>query len=174
MRTITTVKTVYSFDELSEDAQEKAVEKLYDLNVDYDWWEFVFEDASEVGLKLTSFDIDRGRSCKGEFIEDALFTADRIIETHGSTCDTYKTAAAFLKERDEAVETAPKDENGDFEDEYKLDQKLDDIENDFLANILSDYLTMLTKEYEYKTSKEAIIETIRINDYEFDEDGNLA
>ncbi len=174
MRTITTVKTVYSFDELSEDAQEKAVEKLYDLNVDYDWWEFVFEDASEVGLKLTSFDIDRGRSCKGEFIEDALFTADRIIETHGSTCDTYKTAAAFLKERDEAVNNAPRDENGDFEDEDELDRQLDDIENDFLTDLLADYLSMLIQEYEYKTSREAIIETIKINNYEFDEDGNLA
>jgi hypothetical protein len=79
-----------------------------------------------------------------------------------------------LKERDEAVETAPKGENGDFEDEYELDQKLDDIENDFLSNILSDYLTMLTKEYEYKTSEESIIETIKANSYEFDEDGNLA
>ena len=52
MRTITTVKTVYSFDELGEDAQEKAIENLYDLNIDYDWWEFVFEDADETSEVL--------------------------------------------------------------------------------------------------------------------------
>jgi len=32
---------------------------------------------------------------------------------------------------------------------------------------------MLQKEYEYETSEEAIVETIKANEYEFTEDGNL-
>ena len=28
---------VYPFDELSEDVKEKAIEKLYDINVDHEW-----------------------------------------------------------------------------------------------------------------------------------------
>ena len=29
---------VYKFDELSEEAQAKAIENNYDINVSYDWW----------------------------------------------------------------------------------------------------------------------------------------
>jgi hypothetical protein len=32
---------------------------------------------------------------------------------------------------------------------------------------------MLSKEYDYQTSEEAIIETIKANDYDFTENGNL-
>ena len=35
-------------------------------------------------------------------------------------------------------------------------------------------LTLLRREYDYFTSEEAIIETIEANEYEFDENGNLA
>lgn len=95
------------------------------------------------------------------------------MENHGETCETYKTAEAFLAERDEAVNTAPKDENGDFEDEYELNQKLDDIESDFLSNICEDYRIILTNEYEYLTSKEAIVETIEANEDEFGINGEF-
>jgi hypothetical protein len=164
---------VYSFDELSPEAQEKALNKLCDLNVNYDWWEFEYEDAERIGLKITGFDLDRGDYCNGEFIHDACYTANKIKEEHGEECETYKTADNFLRERDELVDTAEKDENGDFADESDLDDKLDESEEDFLKSILEDYLSILKKEYEYRTSKEAVIETIQSNDYAFTEDGEL-
>jgi len=171
MREVTT--TVYQFNELSDDAKQKAIEKFYDINVDCSWWDSVYDDANTVGLKITSFDIDRASYVKATFTDDACFTAHKILENHGEMCETYKTAQAFLAERDEAVNTAPKDENGDFEDEYELDQKLDDIENDFLSNICEDYRIILTKEYEYLTSEDAIIETITINEYDFGINGEF-
>ncbi len=68
MSRIDTVETeVFKFNELTEEAQQAATEKLYDLNVDYDWWNSVYEDALQVGLKLTGFNIDRGQSIEGEF-----------------------------------------------------------------------------------------------------------
>ena len=39
MRIETTTKELYNFDELSDEAQDKAVEKLADINVDDEWWE---------------------------------------------------------------------------------------------------------------------------------------
>jgi len=54
-----TVKVkVYEYDELTKEAQEKVLEKLWDLNVDYDWWECVYEDATIIG-KLMGIDISK-------------------------------------------------------------------------------------------------------------------
>jgi len=61
----------------------------------------------------------------------------------------------------------------DFVSEYDLDQKLDEVENEFLLAICEDYRIILTKEYEYLTSEESIIETIAANNYDFTADGKL-
>lgn len=66
MRTIKT--KVYQFSELSEQAKKKAIEWGYDINVCHEWWEVIYEDAAEIGLKLTGFDIGRGQDCEGEFM----------------------------------------------------------------------------------------------------------
>lgn len=172
MRTIE-VK-LYKFSELSEEAQQKAIDSLYDINVFFDWWDSTYEDAERAGIKITGFDIDRGNYCEGEFIEGPEHTAHKIIDDHGQDCETYKTAEQYLKERDELINTAQKDEDGEFTDEHELDNKLDDLDAEFLKSILEDYRIILSKEWDYLTSKEAIIETIEANDYEFTEDGKKA
>lgn len=49
MRTETITKEIYSFDELSPEAKEKAIEKIRNDEgyLDYGWWEFVYEDWVE-------------------------------------------------------------------------------------------------------------------------------
>ena len=173
MKTITTKTDVYKFDELPDDVKEKAIENLYDINLYYDWWDGIYDDAENVGLKINEFDIDRGSYVKAEFIEDACFTANKIIENHGEMCETHKTAKQFLIDRDEIVNTAEKDADGEFTDEYQLDQNLDDVENEFLKSISEDYRIILTKEYEYMSSEKAIIETIEANEYDFTLDGKI-
>lgn len=42
MRTIET--TVYTFDELSDSAKQKALDADRDRDVDHNWWEFTYED----------------------------------------------------------------------------------------------------------------------------------
>ena len=49
---------LYSIDELSTEAREKALQKLGDINVSYDWWESVYSDASNVGLSISGFDLE--------------------------------------------------------------------------------------------------------------------
>lgn len=51
------------------------------------------------------------------------------------------------------------------------EDKLMEIEDDFLKSLLNDYLKSLRDEYDYQTSEKAIIETIEANEYEFTEDG---
>jgi len=174
MRTETITRTLYSFDELSEDAKEAAINNCRDYNANYDWWEFTFEDAANAGLKITSFDLDRSRHAEGEWITSARECAQSILDEHGETCETYKTSEAFLAERDGLVDAWPKDEDGEFENEGDLDDELDDIESEFLKSIVEDYSIMLQKEYEYLYSDEAIQETIEANEYEFTEDGEQA
>lgn len=164
MRTIE-VK-VYKFDELSEESKQKALEKLIDINVDYEWYQFTYEDAKRIGLKLTEFDLDRNRHANGEFTLAANEVAQNIFNEHGENTETYKTAEKFMEKWQPIFDKYMQTEEG--EDE------LMEIEDNFLKELLSDYAIMLQHEYEYLISDEAIIETIKANDYEFTEDGSLA
>ena len=171
MRTITQV--VYSFDELSTSAQERAITLLSDINVDYyyEWWKSIYEDAESVGIKITSFDLDRNRHATVD-ISDCKETAYLIIDNHGQSCETYKTSTAFIEEYDAAVDNFPLDEDGD-RDDYELDKILDKIEREFRQSITEDYSIILQEEYEYLCSEEAIRETIELNDYKFTEEGEM-
>jgi hypothetical protein len=143
---------LYQFYELSDDAKEIVLQDLSDINVDhFDWWDSIYEDAKNIGLKLTGFGFGRGRYCNGEWIGDPTEVAENIIREHGVDCETYKHAEAFLKGEDDSI-----------------------LSNDyFLHDLLEDYRLMLQEEYEYLISEEAIIEAIEANDYEFTEDGRL-
>jgi hypothetical protein len=164
---------VYKFSELSDKAKEKALQSLCDINVDYNWWESVYEDAARIGLKIEEFDIDRGSYVRGKFTLDAIEVAAKIKAEHGEDCETYKDAVKFLADRDGIIDSWPKDENGEFESDGDLDEKLDAVEEEFFKTIREDYRIMLSKEYDYQTSREQVIESIEANEYEFTEDGEL-
>jgi hypothetical protein len=165
MRTITTTINAYQFDELTDQAKSNAVERLWDINVDYGWWESTYEDAKNVGLIINSFDIDRGSYVNANFTHSGIDTAERIINSHGEHCDTYKMATELIKEV--AVIKAKN------LDEYEEENEIEELEEEFLKVISEEYRIILSKEYEYLTSEDAIIETIEANEYEFTEDGNL-
>lgn len=157
---------VYSFDELSEDAKNKVVSKFEDINVSYSWWESTYEDAENVGVKITSFDTYR-QSIDGNFLLSSFEVAANIIRDHGEMCETYKTAQKFLDESNTIGCKYPEMEGEEYESEMM------ELEDEFINSLLQDYLIMLRNEYEYQTSEEAIIEAIQINGYEFNEYGNI-
>jgi hypothetical protein len=171
MRVQTIVRTLYKFDELSDKAQQKALETLYDINVDFEWWDFIEEDAKNIGLKITEFDTYRG-TIEGTLLQSPLFTINQIIKDHGELCGTYKLAKQFeqaFTEFDKSASLDDEDEGERF-DQYAYS----DAKEKFQHALLEEYLSILRKEYDYRTSREAIIETININDYEFEENGKLA
>ncbi len=149
---------VYPFAELSDTAKEVAVEKLADINIEYEWWDSTFEDAKNVGIKITEFELDRGSYCRGT-IDDAIDTARAILKEHGDTCETWQTAKDFH-------DTVVKD--GEDTEDYES------ICSEFEYSLLEDYRIILQKEYKHLASEAAIIETIEVNEYEFTEDGALA
>jgi len=168
-----TIRTkVYKFKELNETAKQKAIEKLIDINVEYNWWQFVYEDAEQIGLKITGFDIDRGNYCNGDFTLSANEVAQNIINNHGEQCKTYKTAVEFMEEWQPVFADYMDETNENYESKESED-KLMELEEDFKKSLCEDYRIILSNEYEYLTSEEAIIETIEINEYEFTADGKL-
>lgn len=54
MRTIKT--TVYTFDELSDEAKQSAIDNNRDINIDYEWWDYIYNDTIEIG-KILGIDI---------------------------------------------------------------------------------------------------------------------
>lgn len=162
--------TLYTFAELSEDAKEVA-RNWYRQGIDVDQWsDSVTEDAAQVGIKIEGFDIGRRWSIDLR-IDDTEGAAHAIMEQHGKECETHRTAAAYLAERDRIISEAAHDEDGELVNEYAVDQLLDEAAEEFTRSIGEDYLSMLRNEYEYEHSAECIDELIECNGYTFTEDG---
>ena len=191
MRTETIERTLYKFEELSDDAQQHAIEKLWDLNVGYDWWECSYETITTaarcLGIDCTveGFDLDRGAhvalsgkysyrknwraALRAEFGGDTLAALVKIgEELQSAQRRAFYSASAELRRpyyrRDGTV--------------YDIDQEKGADVNDNLTDALRSFehwaWRLLREEYGYLTSSDAIKETIEANEYEFDEAGNLA
>jgi len=184
VKTIITETNVYKFGELSDKAKQAALKKLYDINVNCDWWDCTYDDATTIGMEITSFDLDRRSYCEAN-IYDAQRTAELIIENHGDVCDTYKLAKSFLEEISPIQAKYDKcydlcDKWGDNQHTYNiyglkndLVYAIDDLETEFKRDLCEEYRIMLQHEYEYMTSEKAIIESIEANEFDFTEDGTL-
>jgi hypothetical protein len=153
---------VFEFYELSEDAKEKAREWYREGALDYEWWDSVYEDAENIGLKITSFDLDRNRHAEGFFTMSAFEVSEKIIQEHGKDCETFKTAINFQSKYNEI----PIDEDGE-KDTYTVKT----LGMEFSKSLLEDYSIMLQNEYEYLLSDESVDDTIRANEYTFTENG---
>ena len=162
---------LYQYSELSKEAKEKAVELLADVNLLDEWWNSVYEDAENVGLKIAEFDLNDGRSnIGGEIVDSHFMTAEKIVAEHGKTCHTYKIAEKFLKNWTNLVSFYSDGKNRDKvaeENEEKFDPKGDELEEALLKDLCSAYLHMLNEQYEYLSSEKAIVETIEANKYDF-------
>lgn len=169
MRTIKT--KVYKFNELTEDAKQKAIEENMEINLMDEWWECEYEDAKQIGLKIKSFDLERNRHAKGEFLLAANEVAQNILNNHGETCETYKTTVRFMEEWQPIFNDYINEDSENYESS-ELEENLLELENEYLESLLEDYSIMLQKQYEYLYSDEAIKETILINEYEFTKEGN--
>lgn len=153
MRQEIITKTYLKFEELSEKQQSKVLDKLRDINIDHEWYDSIYEDAKNIGAKISGFDLGRGNDIDFKFVLNAELVAKAIIENHGKICDTYKLAKAFKKDVKKMSEES---------EEY------DDLVRAFEKDIGEEFLSMLKKDFEYYQTDESVKETILANDYEFD------
>lgn len=191
----TRVDTVYSFEELSEAAKEHAIEKLSDINVDYDWWDFdclTGFNSAEIAkhhlkpeewkydllkYKHLYFDLDRGQYIQFdqcEFANDE--TARKFLGVPKALWNqvywSFENKGYGGNSHDNTrLEYEPQDNYKEFTEKQIaiLNRAVERF-----ADKVHDCWRMLRDDYEYRISKEAIIETIEANEYEFTENGNLA
>lgn len=151
-----------TFEQLTEEEKEKVVQHYYDINVDYEWWDYELSEAKELGIEITEFNLNPN-TIKGKFTGCPELIAPEIVKLHGDSCDTHTTAKNYLDERDKLVEKfQPMEEN-----EYEFDVDCGCLDAEFLHAILQDYLSMISKQHDFLTEEEQIAESLIINDYTF-------
>lgn len=140
---------VYTYDELDEKAKDKARDWYWSGGIDSEFaWDCVRDDAKEIGLKIISLDAQRNN--EGEFLSNALATANKIMTNHGKTCETYKTPERYI----EGLQS-------------EMEENREDAEHEFLHDLLEDYRVMFDKEIEYQQSEEYIKDMMQANEYTF-------
>ena len=157
METITL--NIYKVSELSGKAQTYVLDKYREVMTDYQWWDFIYEDAQRLGLEISAFDTYY-KTISIEYTDDAEDTANKIIYEYGQGPHLYLLASKFLEEYTKLV-TA--DEQDDDDIKY--------IQDEFLRELGEEFLSILDKEYEWRTSDEAITEYLEDNQYMFTANG---
>jgi hypothetical protein len=74
---------LYQFDELDASAQQKAVNQLQSTNVDYNWWDFIYDDAETIGLKIIEFYFDPIPTANGKLVLAFEDVVSAIKKNHG-------------------------------------------------------------------------------------------
>jgi hypothetical protein len=160
------IVNIYTFDELTDEAKEVARNWYRESRLDSAWaWESTQEDAVQIGLEILALDCHKAN--EGQFIASAEECAHKIIDNHGESCETYTTAKTYLADRDRTIDESPRNEDGEFENTYELDQNLDKLDREFLYSLLKDYRIMFEKELDYMNSDEYVDENILANEYTF-------
>lgn len=172
----TTQKT-YKFNELSEEVQQRLLEKAASNNINHEWWEFILEDAKTVGLEIEEFEIDRPSKIKIMVINDHYETATLILANYGEETSIHTLAHVFIQDWNALVEKHSDgiDKNRVAEDnEYQFDKEADELESEFVKTIGEEYLSILRKCYNELTSEKFIRECFEDEDLNYYEDGSEA
>ncbi len=189
---------LYKFNELSDEVKEKVLDDNRYFQVEYfDWWEYVYEEAENIGLKIVEFDLVR-RYIRMKLKENILSSIKKICRNFDKEEEIYKLAKEYY---DEIIKYFKEDEEiQEFMQAQKcpitiLDMKIDEFIEHYPDSMLEDiarywlvddryrdaylrdmgnlFLSVLEDEFNYLISDEAIIEYFDNNDYEFFENGKV-
>jgi len=187
---------VANFDDLPEDVKERALENYRYINVEHDWWDFEgLLDFSEEELekwpadmrekyleskmllfsyKIGAFEFDRDTYLQFEEVkvndEDMFYSWLGIPQSMRDKVHyvfSTPTGSVWSGERSTNLE-------------FRVDEELTGSEASILENATLEFknkvheaLSSLRDEYYYQLSDEAVAETLRANEYEFTEDGEI-
>ena len=166
MRTETKIIDIYTFEDLAtnEELKSKVLANLSDINTNFDWWDGTYEDAENIGIKITGFDLYRKQISIKE-IDSASEVCANIFRDHWDECSTYKLAEKFMDKFTPMFANYLETEEGE--------DDLIELEENFFKELRHGYIYILQSELEYLESEEAILETIKANEYEFTADGKI-
>jgi len=173
----------FSFNQLSEEAKQKVLERERFVNVDdYDWWDWIYETLKEYGIETeqVSFDLQNHYFCvhKGSIdhekmisylwhngyitVQQAYAIRDELVYIWLKTSFRYGCDRNYFTV--EATDEVPD----------KVYDGLEEAMDAFIEDVEKDCLKKLEQDYEGLTSDEAIIEMLMANDWHFTKDGERA
>jgi hypothetical protein len=187
---------IYTYDELSDKAKEKARDWYRGPGLDYDWWDAVYDDAKTIAF-LMGIEIEHiyfsGFSSQGD---GAQFEGTyryrkgsvKAIKAHAPE----DTVLHGIAERLQEVQRgwfwrlgATVKASGHYSHEYATVIAVTEVESGYemggsaeadVTDALRDFMRWIYRyletEYNYLNSDESVEEAIRTNGYEFDEYGN--
>lgn len=191
MRTKTTTQTVYKFQELPVEIQDKILSDMWDINVDFEWWDcdgltgFSQAEINKHHLKPNEwkydllsykkmyFDLDRGQYI--QFVDCEFANDETARKFLGVPRDLWlRVSWSFVNSREYNTRL-------DYETAWDYDGTLTDKQTAILdkaverfSDKVHEVWRSLRDSYEYLTSREAILETIEANNYEFTAEGDIA
>jgi len=170
---------VYSIEELDDSGsyptpRDRALDKVREGVFMFDWWDGIYDDAKNVGVTISGFDLGRGRSIDVELDDSPEDVCQAIIDEHGDADEEPRIILAELMRLNESI-----DEAYDSEDEedsngtslYDLEDQKESVEEDLITYLKQYYYTMLQREYDYMNEDDYLIEYAEANAMEFDKDG---
>jgi hypothetical protein len=184
------------FSDLSNNARMYAIEKEQEYTPDYNWWDGVYEDAKMIG-EILGIEVDniyfsgfysQGDGACFEGTYKYRKEAVKEIKSHAPLDKELHLIAQRLQNEQKRnfyqLYTTIKHQ-GHYSHEFctiinteRLDGKyiITDVEEE-IADILRDFMRYiyrsLEKEYDYLHSFEVARENILMNDYEFNEEGEI-
>lgn len=200
MRTETITKEIFSFDELSDEAKEKARDWWRDGGLDYEWYDAVYEHQKEI-IERAGFDVTKiyfsgfwsqgdGAMFEYDGLDEKLL--DEFIDTLGLSpmrkkwlktqgCITGKSKHSGhyyhsgCCSHDIYLESnfswSAAENFSDWISSYVED--FEEFVKDKYSDLANDLYRALEKEYDWLNSDEQVDGTIRCNGYEFLEDGTM-
>jgi len=172
-RDITWNFKVYKFEELSDEAKERALEdNRYVLVEDYAWYDFIYDEADMIGIEIEGFDLYEGY-IKIKLNTSVLNSVESAMQWFGESTEEYKLVKSYydaimkLADSDEVKEYLEENPDDDAYDAI-YNMSLDDrFYNEYISDMKRLFLKMLEDTYDYLISDEAIIKYFDNNDYEF-------
>jgi len=186
------VKT-YKFDELSEEAKERAIEDNQEINMDCSR-DMVYEVREEfvsavkekfgIDLDMDSVVFDIGRGGYFGVTSDGLNRAISY-EFGVEEIDIPDKVGFYLIDRGGGINTPSNTEKGradvlEYSDEEELDELEKSVIQKRIYDIVDEIIDLCGKYYVYcqkieqePFTEEAIIETLKINEYDFKENGEM-
>ena len=184
----TKVISTYSVDELEGKARENALEWLRE-GLDYEWYDFVFDDAKKcasiLGIEMGDIYFDNSACFNGRFsyakgwkkalkayahMDTDLFKIGQELQEIQKPF-LYQICGTVLNNtRYHTTVCGSADTNGRFAD-------VPDYTINALSQVFTDFASWIYKnlqtEYDYLTSEGQLIETANANGYQFDENGRV-
>ena len=175
--------TVYSFAELSETAQERALNAFRGINVEFNWWEDSFDTIRTagglLGLEIGDIYFDTDSYCIFDAHYRYVRGAVKAVKAEFPRMTDLHRVARDLQDlqRRRFYSLRCEVSSQRVSNSYRCFRFGEDYECEDLGDILDDFAhwarILLRDEAEWLTSDKAIQEVIEANEYEFTEDGKL-